>query len=785
MTSNKYTRRTALRLLTLMILLCGLVVGPSASVAYARPGGQQDGARGGAGAAFFGSGLPAAQESADPGSEPGGDSESSLTASLLKQVAEGAAGEVGGQLAGWILGAAGLGNDSTSAGIAAEQLQALEQIESDLQGIWTEIANLNCNALSDELLQDRTNIETWYEEYQTFVETMADGQTPDQDEVNMWIADVLSEETNQGLTNAINSIDTELMGIPGGSQGAIAGCLDPHLIPPPQPGTLNDATHYYDEALKLTGYFYGQQVQGLAMLADAYHLQVQGFYQQGVEKYPNWPEIDDPSDAAQLCSPDYVNQITPIDPTLSGSTVNACLEAFDATNYIYEHLAGQFERAGAPYQSTNVEAYVDDGVTKLFAKSVHDFTKVAHLQDPTNIPACALPITSANPCGILVGNYVTANPANIFTTPTQGPVVYGADLLYGANGPAAEDSSVWQGYDQWRPAWYDEMDQLITAARKQQGDSTGHIGTVLSNAGFDSPFNLIVVSNQYFDYQIPWNLADTKTTVMKFVDTRFSNGAVGSGDALLDLAIAKGPECTDMNYTIWSEQVSKVDSNGFYDVRLDPCASDQKWEQDPGWHTTAYQTPQAQQYRWPVISSTDLPCSAGRSHTNPGGVQTRCGADFDAWFDEQVPRPVTCRPPTTGDQFGQCTSWNPWGDQVNVALTGPQAGEWSSPVLSGDVSVAFDGEVARKITGTVVLPARDGHGSATVTFNIHRVGRNHAIYTGTVKIKTDRQPMLVVPLRRVELEHHPDGTVSGQVVWRRGRHGKYTLTWSVRDSDPA
>jgi hypothetical protein len=761
-----------------MIVLSGLVVGPSTGVAYARPDGHQDGARGGVAAAFVGSGPPVV---------PGDESQSSLTASLLKSVAEGAAGEVGGQLAGWVLGAAGLGSDSTSAGIVAEQLQALQQIESDLNGIWNEIANLNCNALSSDLLQDRDNILTWYETYQGFVETAADGFVPNQADVNAWIADVLSEQTNQGLLNAINDIDTQLMGVPGGSQGAIAGCLDPQLIPPPQPGTLNDATHYYDEALRLTRYFYGQQVQGLAMLADAYHLQVQELYQQGVGKYPNWPKIDDPSDAAQLCSADYVNTITPIDPALSGSIVNECLDAFDATNYVYEHLAGQFERAGAPYQSTNVAAYTADGATKLFVKSVHDFTNVAHLQDPTNIPDCPLPLTSANPCGILKGNYSSANPADTFKT-SQGPVVYGADLLYGANDPAEENSSVWQGYDQWRPASYDEMDNLIAAARKQQGDSTGTIGTVLSNAGFDSPFNLLIVSHQSFDYQIPWNINPTNTTVMKFVDTAFPDGNVGSGDALESLAIQQGPECnfgSAVFKTEWrDERVGSIDRNGFYDVRLDPCSGDQKWEQDPGWHTTAYQTPQAQQYRWPVISSTSLSCSPGRSHTNPGGVQTRCGRDFDAWFDEQVPRPVTCQAPTTGDQYGQCTSWNPWGDQIDIALAGPQAGEWSSPVLSGDVTVAFDRDTARRITGTVVLPSTDGHGTATVRFDINRAGREHTFYTGTVKIDADRHRQLTVPLRHVELEHQTNGTVSGQVMWRRGHQGTYTLRFAVRDSNP-
>lgn len=673
-----------------------------------------------------------------------GDELGSFATSLFESLAEGVSGAVTEELVGWGLSAMGLSEgDDESAALAEinsdlnEIIDELAVIEQELAQLTAAIQQLDCDTLTANTSHARGFIDSLSSTYKTFVDTAAGTSLPPSvppiSDMTAWADEVTDDIT--GVFAQIVTINDALL--PAGSaQGIIEACLQPGVIAPPAAYEIDDRT-YYDQVQNLTDFYYGYQAKGLLLVQEAYHFLAQ--QASGV--------TGDPTDPGAVCTP----------PVTDAEVALLCTAAIDDTNSVYMFLGHQLTLAGAPYSDDYVITM--QGATGfspvIWVKSLEDFTQ-------RNGGGCAYPLTSMDPCGITVGNHPTAGEP------------FDVTYMY---------------YDNWEPADADNLNDLIIDAGNKR------LFDYLEPKGFANLQHKVIITRDTFSFTM-WQGRTTdfeKATgrAMCFLDM--------NGGAYRDLHDDIAPAAVTCSSDILNAKYVWVigDCNGhwltgngnpdldnpvppFIEYKMYPsnCVDDGEFNPTPGWLLSSdnYKTHDlgatSNNFRWPVTHAGNLSCSQGRSATNPAGVYTRCGEDFDSWFNEQVTRPVTC----AGTIVGMC------GDKVNVALTGRSAGEWSSPVTAGDVKVTLDGDTVRKITGTVKLPSTRGDAPARVTFKVKRVGGKHKFYTGTVKIKIGGHRAFVVPLRRADIVRHEDGTVSGQHKWRNGRYGTHTLTWSVRDN---
>ena len=665
-------------------------------------------------------------------------SDSSTATDLFKSLAEGAAGEVGGAAAGWAMSAIGLSGHSDDQAEAlasiSDQLKTiinqLNELQSSISALTDAIKVLDCDSLSSQLLGDRQLIDALATQYQGFTDEASGAYgpatVPPQDKMTQWAADV-TNETN-GVGSAIDGISDLLLSSAAG-QGIISACLQPSVIHPPIYGTLGD-TDYYNKVANLINFYYDYQAEGLLLLQEAYHYQAQ---QSFVQAGGTPPPADDPG---YIC-----------ENATDSSTNFVCTLSIDQTNDLYQRLALQFELAGLPYTDDKVILLNNSGANPpLFVRSLEKFTQAAG-------DACPTPLTSADPCQSVT--LATAGDTHSVGSPMK--VNY-------------------DGYTTWTAATAGNLNLLLHDKGPSQTPAQ-----YLNSNGFENAENKILLTPQTASFSISNGNFGKDGSLRCFLDTDVAAGVVCSSQSVASVLLQGGPDvrCVDNtgDPTIEPSWVTRsslpTNRNNFYDARIAPqyygCGA--VLDPKPGWlvgNTSA----NSFQYRWPHFQVGSLTCTNGRSPINAGGVPTRCGKNFDTVFNTLVARPATC----AGTTVGEC------GDTAYVAVTGPQAQvrAWSSPALSGDLRVARVRGVVRKITGTVKLSSTNGHGSASITFNIRLAGRKHTFYTGIVKIKADGRRLMVVPLRRIRLEHNADGSVFGHIVWHR-----HTLTWSVRDSSPA
>ncbi len=658
--------------------------------------------------------------------------EASVATTLFSTLGQQVSGAVINDLVGWGLSSIGLSaGDDESAELAQinselnEIIDELSTIEQELAQLTAAIEQLDCDSLASSTLPARQLIDSLSTTYQEFVDTAAgtfnngNGVVPPISDMTSW-AESVTDPTS-GVFAQIAAINDALL--PAGSaQGILQACLQPGVIAPPAPWTIDDQP-YYDQVQNLTNFWYLYQARGLLLVQEAEHFLAQQASGQ----------TGDPTDPGDICT-----------SATDAQVVTLCTAAIEDTNSVYMLLSQQLTLAGAPYSNDNIVSnQAPVGYPSvIWVRSLEDFTQ-------SNGGGCTYPLTSFDPCGITVGNHSTAGDA------------FGVTYM---------------GYDTWRPADADNLTKLI-----EEKPNNLFPGQYLQDQGFANMYEKVVITKETFSFTI-WSNVDTDFTKATGTGVCFlemyNTGVVCSDDDLNNPYVGYVGVVGNCNdHWVTGAYIYSLPNVPFDNYRLYPpqCRSGGEWDPSPGWLLSAdnYNATgvgaTSDQFRWPVIRVDSLSCTQGRSAQNPGGVYTRCGTDFDSWFNEQVPRPVTC----AGTIVGVC------GDQVSVALTGSETGEWASPVASGDVSVAFGNQAVRRITGTVQLPATDGAGSAAVTFQIARAGGRNDFYIGRVKIRADGQRTVVVPLRRAELEQHADGTVSGQVT---GRHGSYTLTLSVLDN---
>ncbi len=649
--------------------------------------------------------------------------ESSLTSDLFKSLGEGVAGQVGGAATGWALSAMGLstGDSAALASLKGELntiINQLNDIEAQLAQLKSAIQQLDCDSLAADTKQLQGNIDGWTQDYSNFAGdgTGANGITPfvpPVDQVQPW-ADAVLDNTN-GVLNAIVTISDLLLNA-GTSQGILAACLQPGVLKPPASGKIGD-TAYYNQVANLVDYYYNYEARGLLLLQEAYHWEAQ-------------------QASGQTLPPDQVGNVC-TEQTNNTEVQYACATAIDDTNFVYQLLAEQFEVVGLPYDDANI--VVRNGGTNppLYPRSLETFTQAAGNSCPT-------PLTSIAPCGVTVATAGTIGNAMKVT---------------------------FDGYTNWTAATGDQLTHLIEARGSQSP------AAYLETNGFQNVTGKIIITSQTASFDFS-DAGDMTGRQVCFLDTdrQFYCGDSDVNDHLSEV-YKKTQDFPCPSNPWWQTKAGlPINYNGWYNFdthgKVKGLVCEYHWTTQPGW-LSGNNASTADQYRWPVINVGTLKCTEGRPPLNPGGVPTRCGADYDTSFNALVARPVTCG----GTTYGQCS------DTVDVALTGAQSGEWSSPLLKGNVAVTFSGNRASRIKGRVKLGAKDGTGSATVTFNIQRVAAKRKFYAGTVKIKIDRDRVLLVPVWHPRVQQHADGTVTGRQVIRLGRRHTYTLTWSLRDAD--
>jgi len=202
----------------------------------------------------------------------------------------------------------------------------------------------------------------------------------------------------------------------------------------------------------------------------------------------------------------------------------------------------------------------------------------------------------------------------------------------------------YQDYNLWRPATADELTTLISA----RGSLTP--AAFLMANGFQNATGKLVITGDTFSYNMQANYSGDAVC---FLDMDLNVNVVCSNDSLESFyTTIEG--CDQWNpFYVNSDIATTSKRNEFYNFYLTSDSTcDRYWyDESPGWEDEFAGEANAQQFRWPALSISDLTCTSSRPTTNPGGVPTRCGDDFDAWFDSQVARPPAC----TGTVFGVCS----------------------------------------------------------------------------------------------------------------------------------
>lgn len=550
-----------------------------------------------------------------------GDDSSALSDMFLA-LGKGAAGQVGGAAAGWAMSAMGISTEDSGAqqeltSQLQEVIDELSNIDTELGDIDSDIQKMDCDEEVTATNQTTGYITEQLDKYNTF---LADGQAgqPDLGGMTTWAQQIVNgsgsvEDLGTQLAQLAAQIDPG-----GGGQGTIGACLQAGVTPIPESGSWGDNDYYQDKVGAITGWYYAAQVHGLLLWQEANLYLAQQHYD----------AVGGPAlgldDTQQICVQTFNGQgeLEYYDATIG----TYCRSVISQTNQLYEDLATQMEVGGASYDHGNVLSIQYDGDTaRLVTKSLESLTQAAG-------DSCPTPLTSADPCGITVGNQATAGTSNAMK------VTYG-------------------GYTGWRPATWNEFNFLWGF------DLTEEPSAFLAGLGIQNPDDKVVLTSTTYGWN-PEDYQGSTRTATKFVDTSF--GVFGSSENTQGLLYEETSQCPGgAKSTLYTpdRQFMQTERNGWYDFDFRKCGLDTgEWNVDPGWFAAYPDRAIAQQYRWPMLSVPSLSCTNGRQPKNAGGAWTRCGADFDAWFDNQVPRPDSCAPSST---WGEC---GPTPDSLGAAL---------------------------------------------------------------------------------------------------------------------
>ncbi|RLA41333.1 MAG: hypothetical protein DRR42_24790, partial [Gammaproteobacteria bacterium] len=425
-----------------------------------------------------------------------GDGDSSAISSFWTSVAKSAGGDVGGVVAGYALSALGISGASQEDADLTAIINLLTEIDAELTVLVNEVQQLQCLTSQDQttLTDSIKHIQGLYDTYSGWVNgaptvpcweesdvsgNICFGQTG----IKTWLNEVIDPEN--GVDADLDAINDVM--IQAGNTGVISTCVktittnynssdDPKKFVFDWTGDT-DNPGYYDQVQSLTNYYYGVQAQGAALLSEASHLQAClslgssdcQFTGQGTDNSDESVYLNaTPNNPGDICANAEAGSVAAED----------CTDAQNSVVKIYGYIKAQLLEAGAPYTTALVgKVMAQASLSKadlIYPKSLEDFTNNATASGKKiQKSPCAVPLTSADPCGFTVGGYNHTAPSGT----TYGEVT-------DASGKVA-----FEGYDVWAFGNVShEGDNLTTLLAnyngKTAGDTGGALGNWMASVGF-------------------------------------------------------------------------------------------------------------------------------------------------------------------------------------------------------------------------------------------------------------------------------------------------------------
>jgi hypothetical protein len=552
--------------------------------------------------------------------ESGGDG--SIFSTLLSGIWDGVIITSSDSMSTWLMSGFGAANGESA---------QLAQISSQLQQIQSELTTINSTLVTIDNDLNRQTCDTleatsigpytsrlnslWiqYESllgYNATTGTFSSNPDPSTGDIEQFIADANDSQYGgyypdggYSLATSLTNIWTGLDPAGSGAYGTLADCIKA-LGGTPATGTTDDESYYNDNVLPMEQYYYAYQLEAFQMMAEVYHFQA---WQAAGSPTGNAPDVE-----SNVCND-------------SSSSVNGLTPAYlctEVANYIYEgyqQIVDQWEVGGAPYSDSNV--VILNGTGLLFARSLQDFTT-------SNSSSCATPLSSTNPCGVLVGS------------PTESGTISNAS---------------YDGYGSWDVATATQLNELInpsTISGSSQSDWTsGTLASWLGSRGLSDPGGpYIVLTPQTGSVNLPWTNSYTFDTLC-FLDTQMqysdsgrqpfcNNGQSTFGSVTPLTRYVKGNELVT---TYPATFISGLEYNSYYNIDLVNEAGNVSFTTTPDWKSPSSKD----EYHWPVINTAELTCNSGFSATNPAGMPTMCGNNLTTYIAGSVPPP-----PSTTTSYG-------------------------------------------------------------------------------------------------------------------------------------
>ena len=574
----------------------------------------------------------------------GCDGASDCLFSALGDLVDGFLKGGGHSLWGWMMGG---GQSAGTTMIATElgQIEAtLTAIDNELNQIETTLEKLACGLDEDFIAQYAAPIQAYYDQYSNWLDDMKAGSLPSQTDISEW-ANCAVGSPAPGQTCQNDNILTLMITIndlaagTGGADGSISDCIIAGEGAIPAQYTLDDRPYYTENVLPITNWYLTINTQAIIVLTEAYH-------------YRAWVKAGSPKSTT---TDEIISNVCPT----TGTVLAGCTAPIIAYNNDFLPFTKlQIRAGGAPYSadSTDIEecgaglpnssgwgghCYVMvNGTDYLLAQSLEAYTLASGNPDNCDLsgliktaPGCGITAASANEViagkgldSIAFGNYGYGDNYGIWTSAPEDVF----DGIFGLNFNGT-GLSIW-GYE-----------YLCAMNIKLGGDpdtctqstsSPGNGGTGLFASGG------IILHPETTTYDL---LGTLESIVFTDPSTKANTVSLPfNSNARIQQTLSE-TECFP-NFVLLTLQITDAFKNGegadfpWYNAWASECSMEP-------WTTPQYTYKyknygDIKRYTWPALNWKDLTCSDGSKAadaTNPAGVPTLCGEDFDAWFKTQVP----------------------------------------------------------------------------------------------------------------------------------------------------
>ena len=273
-----------------------------------------------------------------------------------------------------------------------------------------------------------------------------------------------------------------------------------------------NAPGVYDLVQQLTDYYYLYQTWAAVLLVEAYHVQA------CVDSSGPTPGDD------RNCTFGNTAKVTPQTDVTSNTPFNLCVKPANNqiaaqclnaqlsltntnNNGAYDGLRQQLIAAGAPYSNALLGKVMAQGasdkVDLVYPKSLEDITNsVTHQGQKIMTTPCAVPLTSAAPCGFTVGAWNPSRPHWAYgaVTDASGKVLFGGYPIWHYGNTNSEGGTT-------------SPTLLANYNAKTAGNTGGPLGDWMKSVGFidnldptkgpvGTPYNKIVLTGEDHNFII-------------------------------------------------------------------------------------------------------------------------------------------------------------------------------------------------------------------------------------------------------------------------------------------